>query len=71
MTALASLSNSDRELLMLVAWHGLSPRQAASVLGCRDRPSLSGCIGLEAASACGRRNAPSHDECSTRRIHAQ
>ena len=39
MTALASLSESDRELLMLVAWHGLSPRQAASVLGC-SRPAF-------------------------------
>jgi RNA polymerase sigma-70 factor (ECF subfamily) len=32
--ALATLSEHDRELLVLVAWHGLSPRQAASVLGC-------------------------------------
>jgi RNA polymerase sigma-70 factor, ECF subfamily len=39
LTALASLSDSDRELLMLVAWHGLSPRQAASVLGC-SRPAF-------------------------------
>jgi RNA polymerase sigma-70 factor, ECF subfamily len=39
LTALASLSESDRELLMLVAWHGLSPRQAASVLGC-SRPAF-------------------------------
>jgi len=39
LTALASLSERDRELLMLVAWHGLSPRQAATVLGC-SRPAF-------------------------------
>ncbi|MEK8171531.1 sigma factor-like helix-turn-helix DNA-binding protein [Streptomyces sp. M19] len=32
--ALAGLSDTDRELLTLVAWHGLGPRQAARVLGC-------------------------------------
>jgi RNA polymerase sigma-70 factor, ECF subfamily len=32
--ALAALSEADRELLMLVAWQGLRPRQAAQVLGC-------------------------------------
>ncbi|BBJ43994.1 hypothetical protein SSPO_067120 [Streptomyces antimycoticus] len=32
--ALAGLSAADRELLTLVAWHGLGPRQAARVLGC-------------------------------------
>ncbi|MFJ2394645.1 RNA polymerase sigma factor [Streptomyces sp. NPDC087843] len=32
--ALASLSDADRELLTLIAWHGLSARQAAQVLGC-------------------------------------
>ncbi|WP_107062655.1 RNA polymerase sigma factor [Streptomyces hygroscopicus] len=32
--ALAGLSAADRELLTLVAWHGLAPRQAARVLGC-------------------------------------
>ncbi len=32
--AFARLSESDREVLRLVAWEGLSPRQAASVLGC-------------------------------------
>jgi RNA polymerase sigma-70 factor (ECF subfamily) len=32
--ALASLSDADRELLTLIAWHGLSPKQAARVLGC-------------------------------------
>jgi RNA polymerase sigma-70 factor (ECF subfamily) len=32
--ALARLPDADRELLTLVAWHGLGPRQAARVLGC-------------------------------------
>ena len=32
--ALAGLSASDRELLVLTAWEGLSPRQAAVVIGC-------------------------------------
>jgi RNA polymerase sigma-70 factor, ECF subfamily len=32
--AFARLSESDREVLRLVAWEGLSPRQAAIVLGC-------------------------------------
>jgi RNA polymerase sigma-70 factor (ECF subfamily) len=32
--ALASLSGDDRELLTLVAWHGLTSREAAQVLGC-------------------------------------
>ncbi|MGB3675123.1 MAG: RNA polymerase sigma factor [Candidatus Nanopelagicales bacterium] len=31
---LGSLTDSDRELLLLVAWDGLSLRQAASVIGC-------------------------------------
>ncbi|MEU5346027.1 MULTISPECIES: sigma-70 family RNA polymerase sigma factor [unclassified Streptomyces] len=32
--ALASLSDADRELLTLIAWHGLTSKQAARVLGC-------------------------------------
>ncbi|MFD1271151.1 RNA polymerase sigma factor [Streptomyces kaempferi] len=32
--ALASLPEADRELLTLIAWQGLSARQAAQVLGC-------------------------------------
>lgn len=32
--ALAELSDADREILTLVAWHGLSPREAARVIGC-------------------------------------
>ncbi|MGK5737606.1 RNA polymerase sigma factor [Micromonospora sp. URMC 103] len=34
LAALARLSDDDRELLTLVAWHGLAPDQAARVLGC-------------------------------------
>lgn len=34
LAALDSLSVADRELLTLVAWHGLSARAAAKVLGC-------------------------------------
>ena len=33
LTALAALSESDRELLLLVAWEGLTPDQASTVLG--------------------------------------
>ncbi|MGW0798051.1 RNA polymerase sigma factor [Streptomyces sp. NPDC002692] len=32
--ALASLPEADRELLTLIAWHGLSPKEAARVLDC-------------------------------------
>ncbi|MBD2891225.1 ECF RNA polymerase sigma factor EcfG [Actinomadura sp. RB99] len=32
--ALAALPDGDRELLALVAWHGLSPGEAAKVIGC-------------------------------------
>ncbi|GIE89945.1 RNA polymerase sigma factor [Actinoplanes regularis] len=32
--ALARLGDEDRELLTLVAWHGLSTREAARVVGC-------------------------------------
>jgi RNA polymerase sigma-70 factor (ECF subfamily) len=34
LAALAMLSASDRDLLTLVAWHGLAPAQAAQVVGC-------------------------------------
>jgi RNA polymerase sigma factor (sigma-70 family) len=34
--ALALLSESDRETLLLVAWEGLTPGQAAGVLGCSE-----------------------------------
>ncbi len=32
--AFASLSPSDREVLALVSWDGLAPREAATVIGC-------------------------------------
>jgi RNA polymerase sigma-70 factor, ECF subfamily len=32
--AFAQLSDNDREVLRLVAWEGLTPRQASTVLGC-------------------------------------
>ncbi|MFI6926633.1 RNA polymerase sigma factor [Nonomuraea spiralis] len=32
--ALAALNEDDREVLMLVAWHGLSPKEGARVVGC-------------------------------------
>lgn len=32
--ALAQLSDADREVLTLVAWQGLTPREAARVIGC-------------------------------------
>lgn len=35
--ALASLAERDREVLLLVAWEGLSTEQAATVLGCSRR----------------------------------
>ncbi|GAB3989943.1 hypothetical protein GCM10029978_116500 [Actinoallomurus acanthiterrae] len=34
LAALAALSDDDREVLTLIAWHGLTPREAASVVGC-------------------------------------
>ncbi|QFG27233.1 sigma-70 family RNA polymerase sigma factor [Actinomadura sp. WMMB 499] len=32
--AMATLSEADREILILVAWQGLAPRDAARVVGC-------------------------------------
>lgn len=34
LAALTRLSDDDRELLTLMAWHGLSAREAARVVGC-------------------------------------
>jgi RNA polymerase sigma-70 factor (ECF subfamily) len=34
LAALATLRDDDRELLTLIAWHGLTPGQAALVVGC-------------------------------------
>ena len=41
--ALASLSERDRELLLLMAWEGLELRQAAEVLGVRPN-TLGGAV---------------------------
>jgi RNA polymerase sigma-70 factor, ECF subfamily len=38
--AFARLSERDRETLMLVAWHGLSPARAALAAGC-SRPAFA------------------------------
>ncbi|GAB3469235.1 RNA polymerase sigma factor [Actinophytocola sediminis] len=38
--ALAELTDDDRELLTLLAWHGLTNREAAAVLGCRPATLL-------------------------------
>ncbi len=34
LAALARISDDDREVLTLIAWHGLSPTEAAQVIGC-------------------------------------
>lgn len=34
LAAMAGLAEADRELITLVAWQGLTPRQAAKVIGC-------------------------------------
>ncbi|WP_426509687.1 RNA polymerase sigma factor [Dactylosporangium sp. McL0621] len=34
LAALSRLAEDDRELLTLIAWHGLSPREASTVVGC-------------------------------------
>ncbi len=39
--ALAALGADDREILWLVAWDGLSPREAAVVLGCVEGTARS------------------------------
>ncbi|WP_308125832.1 RNA polymerase sigma factor [Nonomuraea ceibae] len=40
LTALRSLSEADRELLLLMSWEGLDLRQAAAVVGC-SRPTAA------------------------------
>lgn len=37
LAALRTLSDRDREALLLVAWDGLSPTDAARIAGCRER----------------------------------
>jgi RNA polymerase sigma-70 factor (ECF subfamily) len=59
--ALLRLDETDRELLMLVAWEGLSPSEAAAALGCSDsacrvrlhraRRRLAAALDLEASPA--------------------
>ena len=34
LTALAALAEPDREVLLLAAWHGLTPSEASRVVGC-------------------------------------
>lgn len=61
LAALASLSEGDKETLMLVAWDGLSPKEAAAVLGCssgtfrvrlhRARSKLTRVLSEQAATA--------------------
>jgi RNA polymerase sigma-70 factor (ECF subfamily) len=67
LAALARLSEDDRDVLTLVAWHGLAPRQAAGVLGCstatyfvrlhRARRRLSGAMATVAEARTARRPA--------------
>ncbi|WP_344220253.1 RNA polymerase sigma factor [Nonomuraea bangladeshensis] len=40
LAALRSLSEADRELLLLMSWEGLDLRQAAAVVGC-SRPTAA------------------------------
>jgi len=66
--ALASLRESDQEILRLVAWDGLTPAQAAVVLGCgpvaarsrlhRARARLAARLGLEPAGQPPGRSRP-------------
>jgi RNA polymerase sigma factor (sigma-70 family) len=65
--ALDALTDDDRELVLLVAWDGLSPAQAASVLGLtpaaartrlhRARARLADLLGVERVGAEHRTNA--------------
>jgi RNA polymerase sigma-70 factor, ECF subfamily len=48
--ALGRLSTGDREVLLLVAWDGLSPREAAVLLGARPRRPRCACTGHGAVS---------------------
>ncbi|MFZ0666851.1 MAG: RNA polymerase sigma factor [Acidimicrobiales bacterium] len=73
--ALAKLSGDDQELLMLVAWDGLSPSEAAVVLGCspvaartrlhRARNRLASHLGvdlrMQREDSCGQLNEATTD----------
>jgi RNA polymerase sigma-70 factor (ECF subfamily) len=66
--ALTELSDADREVLTLIAWQGLTPREAARVLGCnaaalrvrlhRARKRLTAAVQAP-ASGCGRHSVDS------------
>ena len=68
--ALASLSDRDQEVLRLVAWDGLTPAEAAAVLGCtpvaararlhRARSRLAARLGIGPDTP--RRARPGHDQ---------
>jgi Sigma-70, region 4 len=51
--ALAELNHDDRELLTLIAWDGLSPAQAAVVIGCSAAAVRPGCTAPVAGSRSG------------------
>lgn len=48
--ALSTLGDGDRELLLVIAWDGLEPAEAAEALGVRAGPSRCGCTGRAAGS---------------------
>jgi RNA polymerase sigma-70 factor (ECF subfamily) len=48
-TAFARLTESEREVLRLIAWDGLDTRDAARAFGCRREPSGCGCTGRDAS----------------------
>ena len=48
---LAALTPMEREALLLVAWDGLSPADAAAVAGCSDPHSRCACTGPGHASS--------------------
>jgi RNA polymerase sigma-70 factor (ECF subfamily) len=62
--ALAELSDADREVLTLLAWQGLRPREAAQVIGCttatlrvrlhRARRRLTRALGTSPSECAGR-----------------
>jgi RNA polymerase sigma-70 factor, ECF subfamily len=68
--ALASLSHDDQEVLLLVAWDGLSPAEVAVVLGCspvaartrlhRARSRLAARLGIDQGRQ--RRGRPGHKQ---------
>lgn len=51
LAALGRLSEGDREVLLLAAWDGLAPAEAAAVLGCSPTAAKVRLTGLSAAFA--------------------